>query len=256
MEGGIIKKQPHIQCQCSAKCTRPLIPGTPFCTYHNAHGCPRKSPPGPDAPQYDPDLYNKNEHLRLSHNCMAYAFRVVDMKQIEKCAKTKDCEVPFHSPGIESGKRRLRGEDGKKCFDVIKRTLGDSKGGYPITFTQRPKPGFSKIAVVVAPNWDFHYYSLDSNGHWSHKPGATPVTDKDSNGNPIYDPALAGRYYPARGKGDHPLNYNKFCGYYAIPRDKPLTLSAGGAWRATRRRARSTRKNRTLSRRADRSLKH
>lgn len=219
----------HIQCQCSPRCRKPVVTGTPFCRQHLLKGCGRASPLSGSEPEYAPDTYNNDSSIRHSHNCFAYAFGVIDPKQKEACAKSKDCDVSFHSPGIKSGFQRLQGKDGKTCSDTMARTLADSDGGYPIGFTGKCRRGFSKIATVVDPTADFHYYRQDENGMWSHKPGAMPVTNKDSVGNPVYDPALAGRYYP-REKGDnsHELNYTGFCGYYCIPREKKLTISSGG----------------------------
>ena len=243
------KDEEKEQCQCSPRCKKPLVAGTPFCRAHLLNGCKRRSPLSGSEPDYDPDKYNSDKSIRHSHNCFAYAFGVIDEKQKAECANTSDCNVPFHGPGIKSGFRRLRGEDGKTCADTMARTLADSDGGYAIGFTGRCKKGFSKIATVVDPVADFHYYRQDTNGLWSHKPGAMPVTNKDSMGNPIYDPALAGRYYPSERKDDNGLDYKGFCGYYCIPREKPLTIASGGSaatssQRATRSRVRSARKTR------------
>ncbi|KAL9958426.1 hypothetical protein ACROYT_G035438 [Oculina patagonica] len=38
---------------------------------------------------------------------------------------------------------------------------------------------------------DYHFYRLDNNGHWSHKPGENPATDRDGNGDRIVDPRTA-----------------------------------------------------------------
>ena len=176
-------------------------------------------------PPYNPDKYNNDSAIRHSHNCFAYAFGVIDPLQRKKCADTKDCAVPFHVPGKESGYDRI---NAKSCAETMIRTLADSDGGYPIGFTGKCRRGFSKIATVVDPDRDFHYYRQDTNGMWSHKPGATPVTNKDSAGNPIYDPDLAGRYYPSEESHKDELDYSGFCGYYCIPRSKALTIAAGG----------------------------
>ncbi|XP_031569221.1 uncharacterized protein LOC116303760 [Actinia tenebrosa] len=47
------------------------------------------------------------------------------------------------------------------------------------------------VALVVDPGVDFHWYRLDSNGNWSHKPGQTRITNTDGAGNLINDPRLA-----------------------------------------------------------------
>ena len=250
------------KCQCSSKCTKPIVSGTPFCRKHLLKGCGRQSPLSGSELTYDPDRYNKDTSIRHSHNCFAYAFGVIDNAQKANCKNTSNCNVPFHGPGIKSGFRRLSGNDGKTCADTMIRTLADSDGGYPIGFSGRCRRGFSKIATVVDPDADFHYYRQDTNGLWSHKPGAMPVTNKDSLANPIYDPALAGRYYPSEREGDHELNYNSFCGYYCIPRDKKLTIAAGGSKAKTtvKRNAASvsasTNRRRALSKRKTRRSKH
>lgn len=38
---------------------------------------------------------------------------------------------------------------------------------------------------------DFHWYRLDNNGRWSHKPGQTGATDLDNSDRPITDPRTA-----------------------------------------------------------------
>ncbi|XP_028512633.1 insoluble matrix shell protein 1 [Exaiptasia diaphana] len=53
------------------------------------------------------------------------------------------------------------------------------------------------VALVVDPdpnNGDFHWYRLDNNGRWSHKPGLTPIINYDGNGNVIDDPRQAANF--------------------------------------------------------------
>jgi hypothetical protein len=54
------------------------------------------------------------------------------------------------------------------------------------------------------------------------------VTDKDADGKPIYDPKLSNRNYNEK---DSTLNYDIFCSYMCVPRDKPLYLKIGGSRR-------------------------
>lgn len=49
------------------------------------------------------------------------------------------------------------------------------------------------VALVVAPNYDYHWYRKGPDGRWSHKPGGTPATLLDNAGNPITDPRTANR---------------------------------------------------------------
>ena len=65
--------------------------------------------------------------------------------------------------------------------------------------------GTYKVALVIAPKDDYHWYRQDSDGYWSHKLGTTPVTRTDHSGNLIIDPQ-----YADRGK------YTQFIGYFAV----------------------------------------
>jgi len=49
------------------------------------------------------------------------------------------------------------------------------------------------VALVIWPNWDYHWYRKGQNEYWSHKPGGTAVTNLDNDGNTISDPRTANR---------------------------------------------------------------
>lgn len=116
--------------------------------------------------------------------------------------------------------------------------MGDVPGIKPSTFEAKCPKGMRKIAPVVAPADDYHFYRQDSNGYWSHKPGATEVTHLDATKRPIYDPQLASRDYPTSG-----LNYSEFCGYWCIPTRKQMHLGRGGSRRRKHRTLRNHRQN-------------
>ena len=63
------------------------------------------------------------------------------------------------------------------------------------------------VALVIAPGYDFHWYRLDDNGMWSHKPGGSPARNVDDSGNPISDPRTADRG-----------PYTEFCGFFTVSR--------------------------------------
>jgi hypothetical protein len=90
------------------------------------------------------------------------------------------------------------------------------------TFKTRCPRGTSKIAMVVHPGEDYHFYRQDSDGWWSHKDGANKVKRFDAEGEPIWDPQTAARDYRPRGSF---LNYRDFCGYYCVPRRQPIRLA-------------------------------
>jgi hypothetical protein len=61
------------------------------------------------------------------------------------------------------------------------------------------------VALVVWPGVDYHWYRLDSDGMWSHKPGGTAARNADNSQQPIHNPELADRG-----------PYTDFCGYFTV----------------------------------------
>jgi hypothetical protein len=132
---------------------------------------------------------------------------------------------------------------GKRCPDLIARIKGDVPGSSLSTFEAKCPKGTRKIALVADEDEDYHFYRQDSNGWWSHKPGATAVIPYDATQRRIYDPELASRYYPKSG-----LHYDEFCSYLCIPSTQTHRLKRGGkagrrpAGISEARKARSTTK--------------
>ena len=80
--------------------------------------------------------------------------------------------------------------------------------------------GTYKVALVLDPSRDYHWYRQNSDGTWSHKTGQLPVCNVDASGELIFDPALADRNYSSIGGA----NYTTFIGYYyIIPLNNILT---------------------------------
>lgn len=214
----------------------------PFCRKHLTRKCPRISPLTGWEPAYEPERWNRKQEVRETHNCFAYAMNIHDPKQFVACRKTKNCNVPFHQPGSASGHPRFSSQKQKTCSDMVGRLLGDNPNLKLTSFTGKCPARTSKIALVVDADQDYHFFRQDNNGMWSHKPGGTAVTNLDADRRPIYDPKLASRDYNEKGSN---LNYDIFCSYLCVPRDKPLHLKIGG----TRKQRRTIRKQkRTLSR--------
>ena len=220
-----------VQCQCTPECRSPVLPGMSFCAYHRQQ-CFRRAPLTGYEPDYKPEKYNRSKRIRESHNCFAYAFDHMDIPSLKECSDTS-CPVPFHQPGRKSGYPKWNAVKGKRCPDLIARLRADIHGIQTTTFTRKCPKGTSKIALVVDPHEDYHFYRQDSNGYWSHKPGAMPVTNLDAQGRLIYDPAIASRKYA--NKSGSTLNYTEFCSYLCAPRNKPLRFKRGGATRKRRR---------------------
>lgn len=80
----------------------------------------------------------------------------------------------------------------------------------PVGKYEQCKPGSYKVALVIDPNTDYHWYRQNSDGTWSHKPGGDFVRNFDYQNNIIVDPELCDR----RSNGG--LNYTIFCGFYEV----------------------------------------
>ena len=149
---------------------------------------------------------------------------VLDPEQLIQCrGKGKGCEPLYHQPG---GTKGLAGElgaaSGRTCKVVERLMKADVPDLKRTTFKAKCPRGSSKIALVVHPGEDYHFYRQDPDGWWSHKDGANPVKRFDAEGKPIWNPRTAARDY--RPKGSF-LNYKDFCGYWCAPRRRTIKLS-------------------------------
>ena len=226
-------KQPQInnkeRCQCDPNCMNPPLPKSAFCSLHRGV-CKRHSPLTGWEPKLMLKFINEFKEFINTHNCFAYAMNILDPKQIKNCVTLTGCNVPFHQPGSAAGHEPFTAEKPKTCPDMMSRILGDNPGIRPTTFEKRCPNKTSKIALVVDEDEDYHFLRQDSNGWWSQKGGAKPVTNLDASGRPIWDPQLANHNWTnAQG----PLDYDIFCGFLCVPRVDPLYIKTGG--RHTRR---------------------
>ena len=214
---------PH-QCQCDSQCPRPAIKGKPYCAKHTQ--CPRISPITGWEPEYDPKLWNSRLEFRETHNCFSYAMNVFDKRQVAKCKGKPECDAPFHQPGTASGYERFTDRRPKTCPNMLARIFGDNPTVQMADFTSKCPDGFSKIALIIDESDDYHFLRQDSNGLWSHKPGARKVKNVDAFGHKIKDPRLANYNYALSDGAS--LNYDIFCSYMCVPRNRPLYMKAGG----------------------------
>ena len=227
--------RPVARCQCMATCINPPLPGEAFCEKHMKR-CPRKAPLSGYEPDYEPDRWNAKKEVRTTHNCFSYAMNVIDDKQIVSCMKDPQCNIPFHQPGSVSGWPKFNDTDPKTCPNMIARLLGDNPAILPSAFELRCPKNTSKIALIVDEDEDYHFLRQDSNGYFSQKSGALPVTNLDAFKHKIFDVQLANHNWTR--KDDDPLNYDRFCGYFCVPRNKPLYMKIGGGkYRYTRKRS-------------------
>ncbi|HXB06600.1 MAG TPA: hypothetical protein VNW04_05785 [Puia sp.] len=137
-------------------------------------------------PPYNPGKWNY-EPVLSHNNCYNYAN--------DKITNT------FAQPGLGSGQMYTA----LACGNVGPAAQRD--GQIPVSNVSSTPAEGQYIALVVAPNSDYHWYRRDANGLWSHKPGRTPARNVDNSGNLIRDPRNCNRG-----------PYTDFCGFYqSIP---------------------------------------
>jgi hypothetical protein len=128
-------------------------------------------------PDYDPGSWNNDFTSLTMNNCYNYACDT----------KTNT----FAQPGRGSG-------DQYSAFDCDEVRAGAVSDGLATkTCSSSCNGGCSssacryKVALVIWPGVDFHWYRQDKGGAWSHKPGQGPATNVDNAGATISDPSTA-----------------------------------------------------------------
>lgn len=179
------------------------------------------SPTSGSEPPLNMQAWNSRNALKESHNCFAYAMNAIDPKMVSECAKPEGCKTGFHQPGYAAGFTRFSKEQEKGCGDMVSRLWGDNPDVYATRFNMRCKQGTSKIALIVDPKRDYHFLRQDPDGYWSHKPGSMDVSRIDATGRPILRPDRACFIYKNH---KDPLMYSESCGYFCVPRGKPMFM--------------------------------
>lgn len=149
--------------------------------------------------EYNPTYWNTN---RLRANCYTYALNYLATTNRKS-----------QQPGYASGKMVTRETMSKtNIINAVKKDvnyISQVKGFRVAGENEKPKYREYKVALVIAPGVDYHWYKQDSDGYWSHKRGITNVTRGDASGRSIINPRLANRKYSD-------VNYSTFCGYYFV----------------------------------------
>lgn len=149
-------------------------------------------------PSYHPSFWNSaasvppcpfNNTVQTCNNCYNYA--------------NNNRTDTFAQPGRASG-TILSGAN-MNCNDVRNAAVADGLELLPASGVCPDKK--DKVALVVDPGTDYHWYRQDSSGMWTHKPGGTQATNLDNSNNPISNPETADRC------GGF-LCYTDFCGYH------------------------------------------
>lgn len=142
------------------------------------------------APQYAPSLWSSYLIQEYS-NCYGYA---LDLRPDP--TGVHNIRVPPGRRGVHPDVvRGLGPTDGRELAELL-------RSDRLVRISPRwslPRGSGHLVAAVasldtsVRDGFSSHFYRLDSNGWWSHKPGSNPVTDLDAARQRITDPRLASR---------------------------------------------------------------
>ena len=170
-------------------------------------------------PGYEPGRWNDHGVFQKSTNCYAYACN--DLFRHAYLSKPQ--------PGQIAGMQAQQMEDSAVRYAVMADDLYRDANrlqrliplvrlrGDPVPDHVANVPGYYLIALVTAPNVDYHWLRQDNDGMWSHKPGWGEATNLDSDYQPIYDPRDAAIRVRIDDRVDRPAwaNYEFTTFYYA-----------------------------------------
>ena len=128
--------------------------------------------------------WNNNSHIKRNNNCYNYAN--------DKITNS------FAQPGRGSGRI---GAHPPTCSETGSAANRDGQISVS-SASSTPSQGHF-VGLVIWPGRDYHWYRLDSNAKWSHKPGRTAARNTDNSGNLITNPESCDRG-----------PYTIWCGYY------------------------------------------
>ena len=142
------------------------------------------------APQYDITEWNTEEYIKYT-NCYAYAFNML----VNPVTGEKFPERGMQ-PGMLSGKFEhgtyeasvafsllyLAGTaESNAAFVELVQADMDAIGMSFVPYEEGMTGGY-RVALVISPYHDYHWYRDNGDGTWSHKPGITGVTNKEITG--------------------------------------------------------------------------
>ena len=217
------------------RCTNMTVNKSDFCELHqDCQSYLRNFLSGAE-PEYHPQLWSEPS-IEGSHNCYSYFLnrqvKAVKEKCNEICEKKhktgcplKDSECSDLKPqpgdfylikktGTDKNKERIY-----QCPNMNKKILSDNPSLIPSAFNQKCPKNYYKGAMVLDPDNTYHFYRMNKDASWTHKPGISKVSSVDASGKKIYVPHFADRDYSNEDDEDS-INYTNFCSYYCIPDNK------------------------------------
>jgi hypothetical protein len=133
---------------------------------------------GPSAPRFYPSDWNSREAIRSANTCYTYANNVI----------TENNVMPFRASWDMTG------------YAIEESLVHDGLKPLGQTIAAPPPDGMHIVAAVVQllddDSGDCHFFRLDADRTWSHKPGDERATNKDENHMEIRDLSQA-RFHAA-----------------------------------------------------------
>ncbi|MFB9429505.1 hypothetical protein [Streptoalloteichus tenebrarius] len=144
-----------------------------------------KIPCKPSAPPFDPNYWNDKSRIE-KNNCYNYA--------------ANHASDTFAQPGRLCGQQYTSFD----CDNVREAAVCD---GLRKDCVDKAR----KVALVIWPGKDFHWYGYHSNDFWGHKAGKTKARNTDEKGKVIDNPETCDRG-----------PYTSFCGYLWVPQGQKV----------------------------------
>ena len=157
------------------------------------------SPKSGSEPKYDETQWNQKE-IKESHNCYAYATNIINKQ--------------FHSkpqPGYAARMPSVPDSE-YSCMAFLKRLKKDLPSMYLVDFNSPCIKGFHKSFMAIdtkIEDPDYHFWRMDDDGLWSHKPGASKISRVDASGKKIHNPIKSNRSFSS-------YQYKKPCFFFCV----------------------------------------
>jgi hypothetical protein len=223
------------------RCNNKVKKGSDFCTKHqDCQSILNNSNTNGSEIPYTPADWD-HPYIQGTHNCYSYLLNDRQDSLKEKCdkickkkynncpRKIKSCSNYKPQPGhhfflMNNGNLKNKNKNKKyTCPSMEKKIKQDNSSILNSSFMKQCPNNYYKGAMVVDDNNTFHFYRMDKDGTWSHKPGTQKVSNKDASGKQIYIPHFADRDYSHK---PNKIKYNSFCNYYCIPNNNHITTNS------------------------------
>nr|XP_022334338.1 insoluble matrix shell protein 1-like [Crassostrea virginica] len=125
---------------------------------------------------YQPERWNSNPAVQSSNNCYNYVNDIMTNTFAQPGRANGYMSPSTTGPNLQYGSE----------LDGMVRIEAPSN-------VCLPTPNGNLAALVIWPEVDYHFYRLDNDGFFSHKPGQTAARNVDNSGQMIRDPRTADR---------------------------------------------------------------